>query len=108
MDPLRKRLINSGPIPFRDFMEQALYDDHGDYYSTNIQEVGRIGDFSTSTKPNSLRRMESELHPVIHQAIRMTQEKLSRFFGTVRSELFNKINFSGRQALDSRASKEDH
>ena len=53
MDPLRKRLINSGPVPFSDFMEKALYDDHDGYYSTNIREVGRIGDFSTSTTLNN-------------------------------------------------------
>lgn len=52
MDPLRKRLIDSGPVPFKDFMASALYDIHGGYYSTNIREVGRTGDFSTSSTLN--------------------------------------------------------
>ncbi|MDP6859074.1 MAG: SAM-dependent methyltransferase [Verrucomicrobiales bacterium] len=53
VDPLLKRLINSGPVPFRDYMNSALYDEHSGYYSTNIREVGRTGDFSTSTTLNN-------------------------------------------------------
>ena len=34
-------------------MNSALYDQHSGYYSTNIREVGRTGDFSTSTTLNN-------------------------------------------------------
>ncbi len=34
-------------------MNSALYDQHSGYYSSNIREVGRTGDFSTSTTLNN-------------------------------------------------------
>ncbi len=37
-----------GAVPFRRFMEAALYDPHFGYYTTQIRTVGAGGDFSTS------------------------------------------------------------
>ena len=36
------------PLPFEKFMEAALYHPDFGYYTTEIQEIGRHGDFSTS------------------------------------------------------------
>ena len=45
---------NSGWLSFEQFMAAALYDSKDGYYTTNIREVGRTGDFSTSAQPDSL------------------------------------------------------
>ncbi len=37
-----------GAVPWRDWMEAALYDPDNGYYTKNIRTVGRTGDFSTS------------------------------------------------------------
>ena len=37
-----------GAVPWRDWMEAALYDPDNGYYTANIRTVGRQGDFSTS------------------------------------------------------------
>jgi len=42
------RIQSQGPIPFRDYMEMALYDPDSGYYATGIQRVGKEGDFITS------------------------------------------------------------
>jgi len=42
------RIRSQGPIPFRDYMEMALYDPEYGYYATGIQRVGKEGDFITS------------------------------------------------------------
>ena len=45
---LQKAIIANGPMPFREFMQTALYDpDHG-YYIGEKQRVGKDGDFITS------------------------------------------------------------
>lgn len=43
---------NSQGISFERFMSVALYDENFGYYTTNINEVGRSGDFSTSATIN--------------------------------------------------------
>lgn len=47
-------LFAQGPVPFRRFMEWALYDpDHG-YYAANRAAIGRKGDFITSVSVGPL------------------------------------------------------
>jgi SAM-dependent MidA family methyltransferase len=47
------------PLPFEKFMEAALYHSDFGYYSTEIQNVGKVGDFSTS----------ATLSPILAEAI---------------------------------------
>ncbi|MGB8170568.1 MAG: SAM-dependent methyltransferase [Chthoniobacteraceae bacterium] len=53
-DLIRAEIAQRGPIPFRDFMERALYHpDHG-YYSSGRASIGRGGDFFTSVSVGAL------------------------------------------------------
>ncbi len=45
---LRDRIARSGPIPFREFMDAALYDPQHGYYTSGRARIGRGGDFFTS------------------------------------------------------------
>src|SRR4051794_25999276 len=45
-DRIRERIRAEGPITFARFMEEALYDPHGGFYSRS--SVGESGDFVTS------------------------------------------------------------
>ncbi len=45
---LRERIARDGSMPFRDFMEAALYHPRYGYYSTNSGLMGRGGDYVTS------------------------------------------------------------
>ncbi|MBO8167942.1 MAG: SAM-dependent methyltransferase [Thermoanaerobacteraceae bacterium] len=50
-----KRLIKqNGPITFRDFMEQALYNPEKGYYTAHRAQLGREGDFYTSVHVSPL------------------------------------------------------
>lgn len=51
-----KELISArGPIPFRDWMEIALYDPDGGYYRrTDLKRWGREGDYRTSSERSEL------------------------------------------------------
>jgi SAM-dependent MidA family methyltransferase len=42
------RIQSQGPIPFRDFMEAALYHPHHGYYRSRREKMGREGDYLTS------------------------------------------------------------
>ncbi|MDB4737501.1 SAM-dependent methyltransferase [Verrucomicrobiales bacterium] len=104
MDPLSKRLINSGPIPFRDFMESALYDDHSGYYSTNIREVGRAGDFSTSATLNNslanaitvwIERIWRQDKDLPHSII-----EIGAGNGSLAKQIIKRIGFWSRLKLD--------
>lgn len=45
---IRERIQTNGPMPFRDFMELALYHPEHGYYSSGRATIGRGGDFYTS------------------------------------------------------------
>ena len=45
---LLAEIAHSGPIPFRRFMERALYDPTHGYYASGRAAIGRRGDFLTS------------------------------------------------------------
>jgi SAM-dependent MidA family methyltransferase len=45
---IRQRIRQSGPLPFRDFMETALYHAEQGYYMAKREKIGTSGDFYTS------------------------------------------------------------
>jgi SAM-dependent MidA family methyltransferase len=51
---LRAEITRRGPIPFRDFMEQALYHPEHGYYASGRARVGRVGDFFTNVSVGPL------------------------------------------------------
>ena len=51
---LRDRIAHDGPIPFRDFMEAALYHPEHGYYTSGRASIGRGGDFFTSVSVGPL------------------------------------------------------
>src|SRR5580700_1714897 len=58
LNPLAQRLrdgiAQSGPMSFRDFMAQALYDPGHGYYGSGKARVGRGGDFFTNVSVGPL------------------------------------------------------
>ena len=51
---LRARIATTGPIPFRDFMDAALYHPEHGYYTSGRASIGRGGDFFTSVSTGPL------------------------------------------------------
>jgi SAM-dependent MidA family methyltransferase len=52
---LRERIERDGPLTFRDWMEAALYDEHGGYYRRrDLARWGRAGDYRTSPERSPL------------------------------------------------------
>ncbi|MDQ3623910.1 MAG: class I SAM-dependent methyltransferase, partial [Verrucomicrobiota bacterium] len=51
---LRARIAAHGPIPFRDFMEAALYHSEHGYYASARAGIGRGGDFITNVSVGPL------------------------------------------------------
>ncbi len=51
---LRARIAQRGPIPFREFMETALYHPQHGYYSSGRATIGRRGDFFTNVSVGGL------------------------------------------------------
>ena len=51
---LKNRIAQSGPIPFRDFMESALYEPEHGYYFSGRAAIGRDGDFLTNVSVGPL------------------------------------------------------
>jgi SAM-dependent MidA family methyltransferase len=53
VNPLRKKIEQEiherGPIPFSHYMELCLYDPELGYYSRNVEQFGKAGDFYTSS-----------------------------------------------------------
>ena len=51
-NPLRDKIAHlirqNGPLPFRDYMAMALFDEDHGYYTSDSQTVGKDGDFITS------------------------------------------------------------
>ena len=46
---IRQRIVNEGPLSFRDFMEMALYYPGYGYYTSAREKIGVPGDFYTSS-----------------------------------------------------------
>ncbi len=53
-ESLLAEIARSGPIPFREFMERALYDAAHGYYASGRAAIGRGGDFMTSVSVGPL------------------------------------------------------
>src|SRR4030067_3299079 len=57
MNPLEQKIIEKikkkGPITFETFMEMALYEHGLGYYASEKTEIGKSGDFYTSTHLHS-------------------------------------------------------
>jgi SAM-dependent MidA family methyltransferase len=53
-DLLRAEIERRGPIPFRDFMERALYHPEHGYYTSGRAAIGRGGDFFTNVSVGPL------------------------------------------------------
>ncbi|MDD5348905.1 MAG: SAM-dependent methyltransferase [Chthoniobacteraceae bacterium] len=51
---LRAEIASGGPMPFRRFMERALYDPAHGYYAAGRAAIGREGDFFTSVSVGPL------------------------------------------------------
>jgi SAM-dependent MidA family methyltransferase len=51
---LQQQISSQGPIPFVDFMAQALYHPEHGYYMTPRQRIGKQGDFFTSSSVHAL------------------------------------------------------
>ena len=51
---LRARIAATGPMPFRDFMDAALYHPEHGYYASGRARLGRGGDFFTSVSVGPL------------------------------------------------------
>ena len=51
---LQARIAQHGPIPFRDFMDAALYDPAHGYYASGRAVIGRRGDFITNVSVGPL------------------------------------------------------
>ncbi|MDA9271801.1 SAM-dependent methyltransferase [bacterium] len=48
INTIKSRIQQQGPIPFVEFMQQALYAPNLGYYSANLQKLGLGGDFITA------------------------------------------------------------
>jgi len=72
---LRDRIIQeireSGPIPFSRYMELCLYDPIDGYYSRNVEQFGKAGDFYTS----------SDVHAVFGRLLARQFEEIWRVLG---------------------------
>jgi SAM-dependent MidA family methyltransferase len=66
------RILQEGPIPFRDFMEMALYDLEQGYYS-RLKVIGPRGDYYTNTN----------IHPLFGELL---ADKLASLLTTLHTE----------------------
>ena len=51
---IRAKIALSGPIPFSEYMEMALYEPGLGYYSAGLHKLGESGDFVTAPELGSL------------------------------------------------------
>src|SRR5947209_5665165 len=76
VNPLRQRIEDEirarGPIPFSRYMELCLYDPEHGYYSRNVQQFGKAGDFYTS----------SDVHKVFGRLLARQFEEMWRVLGS--------------------------
>lgn len=64
VEELRRQIASAGPMPFRRFMETALYDPRLGYYASGRAAIGRRGDFFTSVSAGPLlgRLLAAQIH----------------------------------------------
>ncbi|HZI50370.1 MAG TPA: SAM-dependent methyltransferase [Terriglobia bacterium] len=88
---LQKRINQEGPIPFRDFMEEALYHPEFGYYTSARDPIGRQGDFYTS----------SDLDPIFGKLLAKKFGQMADALGIV-PELFTIIELGAGRGLLAR------
>ncbi len=87
---LRRRISEEGPVPFADFMVEALYGDNG-YYHREASPIGIGGDFVTGSSHS----------PLFGQATARLVRRLDRALGRMAEVL--EVGFgSGRHLLSLR------
>ncbi len=73
---LREKIVQEirerGPIPFSRYMEMCLYDPESGYYSRNVEQFGKAGDFYTS----------SDVHAVFGRLLARQFEEMWRALGS--------------------------
>ncbi len=73
---LREKIVQeiqaSGPIPFSRYMEMCLYDPEQGYYSRNVEQFGKAGDFYTS----------SDIHAVFGRLLARQFDEMWRVLGS--------------------------
>ena len=55
-DKIIAEIRADGPIPFSRYMEMCLYDPELGYYSRNVEQFGKSGDFCTSCDVHAVLR----------------------------------------------------
>jgi len=79
---LRERIAKDGPIPFADFMEEALYGDGG-YYAQEELPIGEDGDFVTGSSHSPLfGRTTAELLHRLDRELGAAADYLEVGYGT--------------------------
>jgi SAM-dependent MidA family methyltransferase len=73
---LRQKIVQEirerGPIPFSQYMEMCLYDPESGYYSRNVEQFGKAGDFYTS----------SDVHAVFGRLLARQFDEMWRALGS--------------------------
>jgi SAM-dependent MidA family methyltransferase len=76
VNPLRQKIEDEirerGPIPFSRYMQLCLYDPEFGYYSRNVEQFGKAGDFYTS----------SDVHSVFGRLLARQFEEMWRVLGS--------------------------
>lgn len=82
IDRLRRRIVESGPVPFAAFMEEALYGEGG-YYAREELPIGEAGDFVTGSSLSPLfGRTTARLLGSLDRALGGTADYLEVGYGT--------------------------
>jgi SAM-dependent MidA family methyltransferase len=84
---IEEEIRERGPVPFSRYMELCLYDPELGYYSRNVQQFGKGGDFYTS----------SDVHAVFGRLMARQFEEMWRVLGT--PENFSLIELGAGRGL---------
>jgi SAM-dependent MidA family methyltransferase len=71
-EKIEHEIRRSGPMPFSRYMEMCLYDPELGYYSRNVEQFGKAGDFYTS----------SDVHAVFGRLLARQFEEMWRALGS--------------------------
>src|SRR5216117_1539313 len=71
-EKIEQEIHERGPIPFSRYMELCLYDPELGYYSRNVEQFGKAGDFYTS----------SDVHAVFGRLLARQFEEMWRMLGS--------------------------
>jgi len=88
---LQARIQKEGPISFRDFMEEALYNPDFGYYTSARNPIGRKGDFYTS----------SDLDPIFGKLLARKFSQMAETL-SIRPEAFTIVELGAGRGLLAR------